>query len=124
MKGNLKSWVFMFAVAGAIALAAACGVKGDAGPSNCPAIGSNDLNPPVTTAAASGRTITLTCTDSATTISGATTVASGCGNTYYSIDGGAWTGGTSFTGTATQTAYKYFSYDRACNAEAVKSGTF
>lgn len=127
MKGNLKSWVFMFAAAGVIALAAACGAKGDtgaAGPSNCPSVGTGDRNAPVTTYAASGTTFTLTCTDTAAVVSGATTVASGCGNTYYSDNGGVW---TLYSGAVTGTTghtYRYFSYDKACNAEAINSATF
>lgn len=128
MKGNLKSWVFMFAVAGVIVLAAACGSKGDtgaAGTSNCPSIGSGDLNAPVTTytKSASASTFTLICTDTAAVVSGATTISSGCGNTYYSDNGGAWTlttSGTAIPGTATH-VYRYFSYDKACNAEAINT---
>lgn len=122
MKGNLKSWMFMFAVAGVIALAAACGSKGDPGPSNCPSAGTGDLNAPATSVAKTGTTLTFTCADTATVISGATTVASGCGNTYYSVNGAAWVAGTTYAGTAGQTV-RYFSYDKSCNAENVNTTT-
>lgn len=126
MKGNLKSWVFMFAVAGVIALVAACGAKGDTGAAgNCPELGSADVNPPSTTLAKpSATTFTLTCNDGSATISGATTVAGTCGNSYYSKNGGTWTlyPGSAVTAAVGDTI-RFYSYDKACNSEAVNTTT-
>ncbi len=132
MKGNLKSWVFVFAIASVIVLAAACGSKGDTGATgatgvagNCPDLGSADVSPPTTAfTAASATTFTLACTDPAGNISGATTPAGTCGNTYYSDNGGTWTlyPGSAVTSTAGHTI-KYFSIDTACNYETVKTST-
>ncbi len=125
MKGNLKNWVFMFAVAGVIALAAACGQKGDTGAAgNCPALGGADINPPTTAITKTTTSFTLACTDPAATISGATTAAGTCGNTYYSVNGGTWTlYSAAVTATAGQTI-RYYSWDTACNKEAVNTTTF
>lgn len=125
MKGNLKSWVFMFAVTGVIALAAACGQKGDTGAAgNCPDLGGADVNPPTTTITKSGSTsFTLTCSDTSAVISGATTTAGTCGNTYYSKNGGTW---TLYSGSVTTTAgdtIRYYSWDKACNSESVNTTT-
>lgn len=127
MKGNLKSWMFMFVVAGVIALVAACGAKGDTGAAgNCPDLGGPDVNPPTTTITknTTASTFTLTCTDAAATISGATTPAGTCGNTYYSLKGGTWTLYSGAVAATAGDAIKYYSWDKACNGEAVNSTTF
>jgi hypothetical protein len=86
-----------------------------------------DLTAPTTTATPAGglyttaQSVTLTCADDARGI--------GCAETYYTLNGSTpTTGSTRYTGTAitltANTTLKFFSVDKANNAESVRTETY